>query len=389
MKTLLNFLRGLVITLTIVILMGAAFAGGYWYRDQEQPIARFSLLDEAYSLLTTRGLKDPPPAPALEYGMIRGMLQAYGDPYSNFNEPAVHELQTDELEGKFGGIGVQLQKNEQGNWVLFPFPDGPAQKAGVLDGDILLAVDDLTVTNETSADVIQAAVRGPVGSRVRLKVSHIKGPLEEEISIKREEVTIPSVTWRLDTQQAQIGILKINLMAGTTADEIKRAVKDLQERGATHFILDLRDNPGGYLTAGIDVARMFLKEGVVLQEQYRGLNVETFNVDRPGPLADIPLAVLINHGSASASEIVAGALQAAKRAPLVGEPSYGKDTIQLVFELSDKSSLHLTAAHWWVPGLETAIGGNGLQPEIRVDPPTDAAGVDLVLQAAIRWLIAL
>lgn len=386
MNKLLPFLRGLLLTLSIVFLMMASFLGGYLYHTQEFQIQTFPLLDEVYGLLTTRGLKDPPPAPALEYGMIRGMLQAYNDPYTNFNEPPVHELQTNELEGKFGGIGVNMQKDEQGNWVLFPFPDGPAQKAGVLDGDRLLAVEELAVTGETGADVIQAAVRGPVGTRLTITVGHAPDFKPQEITVQRQEIAIPSVTWRLDTAQPLAGVIKVNLMASTTSDEILRAVKDLQERGATHFILDLRDNPGGYLEAGIDVARLFLETGIVMQQQYRGRDVESFEVERTGPLAGIPLAVLINHGSASAAEIVAGALQVAGRAPLIGAPTYGKDTIQLVFELSDKSSLHLTAARWWVPGLKTPLAGNGLQPEILVDPPTDAAGIDLVLQAALKYL---
>jgi carboxyl-terminal processing protease len=177
------------------------------------------------------------------------------------------------------------------------------------------------------------------------------------------------------------------VVAASTPDEIQRAVEDLKQRGATAFVLDLRDNPGGLLDAGVNIARLFLKEGVVMQQQYRGQEVKTFEVEKPGPLADLPLAVLINKGSASAAEIAAGALQAHKRADLIGEPSYGKDSIQLVFTLQDGSSLHVTSAHWWVPGLQTPVGQNGLQPDILVDPAGSVAGSDPYLQAAIRRLL--
>lgn len=365
--------------------MSASFLGGYWYRERLLQAQNFSLLQEAYRLLMERGLIDPPPAPALQYGMIRGMLQAYGDPYSAFFEPAVHELTTNQLEGKYGGIGIEINRDQSGDWILFPFPDSPAQQAGVRDGDRLLAIDDIPVNQDTSLETLQAAERGPVGSRLTITISHTAGAAPLKLRISRQEITVPTVTWHLDPTQPLAGIIRVNLMAATTQDEILRAVENLQARAATHFILDLRDNPGGYLTAGIDVARLFLKAGVLMQQQYRGHELESYTVDRPGSLSEIPLAVLINHGSASASEIVAGALQAAGRAPLIGAPTYGKDTIQLVFELSDNSSLHLTAARWWVPGLTTPIGGVGLQPNILVDPQIDAAGIDMVLQAALKY----
>jgi carboxyl-terminal processing protease len=131
---------------------------------------------------------------------------------------------------------------------------------------------------------------------------------------------------------------------------------------------------------------LFLEDGAVMQQQYRGQEVRTFEVEKPGPLADLPLAVLINHGSASAAEIAAGALQAHGRAALIGEPSYGKDSIQLVFTLQDGSSLHVTSAHWWIPGLQKVVGAQGLQPDILVDPVGSVEGSDPYLQAAIRRL---
>jgi carboxyl-terminal processing protease len=382
-----TFLRTLTFALLAVLLLVVSFIAGYIFHGRQTTNANLALLTEAYSILVKHGYKEPPPPPAMEYGMIRGMLQAYDDPYTTFVEPPQNELQTNALEGKFGGIGVQLITDSQGYWALVPFPESPASKAGIIEGDRLLAVDDLPIAPQTPADTVQSAIRGRVGEKVKLTIGRPPDYAPVVFDIRREEIPLPSVTWYLDLDQPSVGVLKVNLIAASTPDEIQHAVDDLRQRRASYYVLDLRDNPGGYLTAGVDIARLFLTDGVVMQQQYRQKEVETFKVEKPGPLAQIPLAILINQGSASAAEIAAGALQAHKRAPLFGAPSFGKDTVQLVFTLEDGSSLRVTAAHWWIPELETKIGGNGLKPDIPVDPGDPAASTDPILQAAIQYLI--
>ncbi|NWF81405.1 MAG: S41 family peptidase [Chloroflexi bacterium] len=382
----MSFLRSFLFMSLAILLVIASFTAGYLFHQQQVGRNTYTLFDEAKEILETHGLKAPPAAPRLEYGMIRGMLQAYDDPYTIFLEPPQNELESNRLEGKYGGIGAQLEQDEQGNWTLYPYPDSPAQQAGLQDGDRLITVEDLDITPQTTADVLQAALRGPVGEAVRLSIGRAPDFTPISFTITRQEIALPSVTWRLAAEDERLGILKVNLIAASTPEEIQRAIEDLQQRGASAFVLDLRDNPGGLLDAGVDVARLFLKEGVVMQQQYRGQQIKTFEVEKPGPLVDLPLAVLINKGSASAAEISAGALQAHHRAELIGEPSYGKDTIQLVFTLQDGSSLHVTSAHWWIPGLETPVGPNGLQPDILIDPAGSAPGSDPYLQAAIRRL---
>jgi carboxyl-terminal processing protease len=206
----------------------------------------------------------------------------------------------------------------------------------------------------------------------------------QEYIIKRSIITLPSVTWNLDSEESRLGILKISRIAASTPDEIKQAITDLTKRGASHFVLDLRDNRGGLLTAGVDTARLFLDQGKVIQQEYRGQPVETFNVETPGPFINLPLAVLINHDTASAAEILAGALKVNKRADLIGMPTYGKDTIQLVFDLKDKSSLHITSAHWWIPGLEPPIDGHGIQPDIVI--PEEAMNTRKIIEKTIEVL---
>jgi carboxyl-terminal processing protease len=379
------FRRSFLITFGALLLLGAAFASGYWFRTtQETGLNRFPLLNAAFGILETNGLKSVPLHPDLEYGMIRGMLQAYNDPYTIFVEPVQHELESDALQGSFGGIGVSLGHDAQGFYVLFPFADSPAAKAGVQDGDRLLAVDDLKIDPQTSLDQAQSAIRGHSGQNVRLTIGRAPDYKPQQIRIRRAQIPEPSVTWHIEPLDARLGVIAVNLIASSTRDEIQRAVQDLQARHATYFVLDLRNNPGGLLSSGVDIARLFLKDGVIMQQQYKGKGVETFRADTPGPLDAIPLVVLVNHNSASAAEIIAGALKVNKRASLIGTPTFGKDTIQLVYDLQDGSSLHVTSAHWWIPGLDPPLGGNGLQPDIPISPDLENTTPDPFIQAAIQ-----
>lgn len=384
----MTFRRSFLFTFFIVSLSAATFVAGYLAREwRDASLTEFPVLKEAYNILIKNGLKQVSASPDLEYGMIRGMVAAYDDPYTVFVAPAQHELESNALQGSFGGIGVRLGRDPQSNWVLFPIPGSPAEAANIQEGDRLLGVDQLSVNADTPQDDIQSAIRGPVGKRVKITIGRPPNFSPIILQVKRAEIPLPSVTWHLALEDARVGVIEINLIAESTPKEILNAVKDLQERGAKDFILDLRNNPGGLLTAGVDVARLFLKDGIIIQQQYRGRDVETFRVDKPGPLEDLPLVVLINHGSASAAEIIAGSLKAHKRALLIGSPSFGKDTIQLVFDLKDGSSLHVTSAHWWIPDLKPSLGGVGLQPDIPVSPQSQEAGPDADIQAAINALL--
>ena len=379
----------LLFTMLVMLMAGTAFAAGYLFHAHRSGAADLALLNEAYSIVQNHGLKEIPSSPGLEYGMIRGMLQAYADPFTVFVEPVQHELESNALQGSFGGIGVELSTDAEGYVVLFPFPSDPAFDAGVQDGDRLLQVDDTPIPPGMPVSEVQSAIRGPVGKAVELLIARPPDYQKQIIKIKRAEVALPTVTRRLDLTDERVGILNINLIAATTTAELQDSVGELQARGAEYFILDLRDNPGGLLDAGVDVARLFLTDGEIITRQYRGQQAETYAVDKPGPLADLPLVVLVNHGSASAAEIIAGALQARGRAQLVGAPTFGKDTIQLVFTLSDQSSLHITAAQWWVPGLAYELSENGLQPDIQIQPPADPDTFDTTLQAAVEAVLKL
>jgi len=379
-----TFRRTFLITFFVTLAVAGIFLSGYALRAWQDSRANFALVHEAYGILQDHAYDPLPTGRALEYGMIRGLLQAYGDPHTSFLEPPQAELESNSLAGRFGGIGVRMGRDAEGNFLLYPFPDGPAAKVGVLDNDRLIQVDDLNITPQTPVDDLQSAVRGPVGEPVSIRVARLPDQLDLTFTIKREEIALPSVTWHLDAGESRAGVIEVNIIADTTAEEIQKAVQDLQAQGATAFILDLRNNGGGLLDAGIEIASLFLKEGVVMEQQYRGQAVKSYPVGKPGPLAEIPLAVLVNGGTASASEIIAGALQAQHRAALIGEPTYGKNTIQLVFFLTDQSSIHVTAAKWWIPGLDAPRPGQGLTPDIAVTP---GGPPDPLIQAAIQNLL--
>ncbi len=363
----------------------SAFLSGYFlnaYFESTQPI--FSILDQAYQIMLNHTYLDLPDRTDLEYGMIRGMLQASGDPYASFQEPVQHELASNNLQGRYGGIGVELSREPEGDVLIFPILDGPAAKAGIISGDKLVSVDDLAVTPELNLDDITATIRGPVGSWLTLVISREPDATPHEFRIKREEIHLPSVTWRTIQDHPSIGLINVHIIAETTPTELLHAVDELQAVGSNKLILDLRDNGGGLLTASVEIVKLFLNQGIIIQQQYRGKDVETFSTRTPGPLTEVPLVVLINRNTASAAEIIAGAIQVHSRAQLIGEPTFGKDSVQLIFDLTDKSSLQITAAKWWIPGIDQPIGENGLRPDIPVSQ--EESDIDNILAAAVQNL---
>jgi carboxyl-terminal processing protease len=378
--------RNLIFLFLIAFGFIGAFLSGYFLRMYfDEYTIEFPILNQAYDILIAHAYYELPTAKAMEYGMIRGLLQTSGDPYAVFLEPVQHELETNSLQGRFGGIGIELTKTQDGEVIIFPVINSPADKAGILDGDRLLTVDELHISSDSTIDEINAAIRGLIGEKVKIIVAREQGISPIEFLIKREQIHLPSITWHRDLDHPIVGIMNVHVISVSTPEEIQNAVVELKESGVTHYVLDLRDNGGGLLSAGVDTARLFLKDGKVIQQHYKGQEVEALYVNRPGPLQDIPLIILVNHGTASAAEIIAGSLQTQKRARLIGEPTFGKNTIQLEFDLQDSSSLHLTAAKWWIPDTNPSFGEQGLIPDISVSPGDSNS--DLALKVAIDSLL--
>jgi carboxyl-terminal processing protease len=259
--------------------------------------------------------------------------------------------------------------------------DRPAQKAGILAGDELIGVDDQPISADMPFEDVLALVRGDVGEVVKLTIRRegVAEPLD--FKIRRQEIVTPSVSWELIAPD--VGYVQLGIFGERTSDELQEAVRELQAQGATRYVLDLRNNGGGLLPAAIDVASQFLEDGVVVYERKADGQEKTYPVSDKGKVLKEPLAVLVNSGSASASEIVAGAIQDYERGVLVGTPTFGKASVQLIFDLSDGSSLHVTNAVWLTPSRHE-IEGAGLTPDLEVaftdedrqqerDPQLDAA----------------
>lgn len=378
--------RNKLVFFLFIIALGflGAFLSGFFLNAYFSPnTTDFPILNQAYQILVNHAYSPLPEPTNLEYGMIRGLLESSADPYATFQEPVQHELEANNLQGSFGGIGVEFNYDSERNLLIFPIGNGPAAKAGISKGDRLLQVDQLIVNTDTSLDQIKAAIRGPMGESVNILVYRSQLEPILEFAIIREVIHLPSVTWWISPDDATIGIMKINIIAESTPQEILDAVSQLQLEGAERFILDLRDNGGGLLTAGVDITRLFLRDGIIIQQQYQGDDVETFRTVKPGALSEIPLVILINEKTASAAEIIAGALQSNNRAILIGSNSFGKDSIQLIFDLDDGSSMHITAAKWWFPNLDHPISEGGLEPDIKVSQGENL--VDVILNTAVKY----
>ena len=367
-----------------------AFAAGYLTRDAALPLSLQSVdtptLDQAHSILTREYLGELPSGSALEYGMIRGMVAAIGDPFTVFVEPAAHELETEQLAGEFGGVGVTLTHNEQMQVVLDVVPGGPAEAAGIREGDRLLQIDGADITPEMSLDEIAALIRGPVGTEVSLTVRPRDSDQLHTVKLERSAQDIPSVEWRLLDEDLSVGVIAISRFSERTPEEVRQALGDLTARGASRLIMDLRNNGGGLLEASVEVAKLFLDSGVVMYEQRRGEPEQTFEAAGGGPLGvGLPLVVMVNGGTASAAEVVAGALSQRGRAPLIGQKTFGKGSVQSIFELRDGSSLHVTSARWYTPD-RSPLDGHGLDPTIPVEPAFD--GADAEIARALLYFVS-
>lgn len=391
-----KFRNGLTVFM-LVILAVSAFGAGYLTRELVNGRGGSSLAHadqdlsiyyEAWNLIEENFLGEIPAPQDVAYGAIRGSLAALDDPYTVFIEPAAREVERERLQGTFGGIGAYISRAEEtGDVVLEPIPGNPAEAAGVLPGDVLLAVDGVPITAEMTVPEIIDRVKGEKGTAVVLAIRHIGAVEVVDISVIRDDILLPSVVYRLTDQDNSIGYIQLSRFSGESSNEVGAALQDLQAQGATRFILDLRQNGGGLRDAAVDVVDHFLSEGPVLYLQSQNDGERVFNATDETIAPTEPLVVLIDGGTASASEIVAGALKDRGRASLIGSKTFGKGSVQLVFDLSDGSSVHVTSARWLTPNRHQ-IDQSGLEPDVLVEVTQDDIdnGRDPVLEHAIKFL---
>ncbi len=389
----------LTLTLLTAACLGTAFLGGYYARALSVTTpwlrlalpglpavdaAEFPLLAEAHGVIEGHYDGELPAARDWEYGAIRGLVAAVEDPYTVFLEPQPARLEADSLSGEYGGIGVGITQNERGEIVLSPYRESPAAEAGLLEGDVLLEVDGEELTATMTLDDVAARVRGPVGSAVALVIRRATGQVLS-VTITRQVIALPSTDWRIVDGQPQVGLIAIHRFTDKTPQEVRQAIEELRALGALGLVLDLRNNGGGILDAAIDVAGQFLSGGVVMYETQPNQTERIYTAPAAtGWADDAPLAVLVNGGTASAAEIVAGALLDRGRAPLIGQPTFGKGSVQVIVPLSDGSSLHVTARRWFTPSRRD-LHTVGLPPTIAVEPASH--GGDPELEAAVLYLM--
>ncbi|MFH1826816.1 MAG: S41 family peptidase [bacterium] len=334
------------------------------------------------------------------YGAIKGMVASVGDPYTFFLTPDENKETKNDLSGKFTGIGAQLGLKDSNIIIIAPLKDSPAIKAGIKPGDIIKAVDGESTDGWTLIQAV-SKIRGKEGTEVTLTVSRNE---KKDIKIKiiRAEIKVSSVEYELEKNVAckencqQVGYIKINQFGENTNQEWNEAVnfitENIKQDKIKSLILDLRDNPGGFLESSVYIASEFLEKNklVVKQESSDGNNKNYYST-RDGLLQETSVVILINGGSASASEILAGALRDYKVATLVGVKTFGKGSVQEALDLKKGAGLHVTVAKWILPNNEW-INGKGLKPgkEVTLDIKngnTLTRDQDIQLETAIEMLI--
>src|SRR5574341_156920 len=330
------------------VLLGGAFVGGFVYRGviSTPPTSEtsFGLLAEADALLQEHYLFEMPDESTRVHGAIRGLVASLNDPYTVFVEPQSAEVDTTNLAGRFGGIGAEITRDDQGNFVIARvYRDHPAEAAGVQEGDIIAAVDGIAVdTSAQDMNAVLSAIRGEIGQPVVLTLE--RDGEQFDVEIIRAEVLVPSAFWQVLDADSRIGYIQITRFTDRTPEEVRQAIQELEGQEIEALVLDLRNKGGGLVDSAVEVAGEFLDGGVVLYERSRVEDERVFNAPRGGSALDIPLVVLVNANTASASEILAGALQDRGRATLIGQQTFGKGSVQLILPLSDGSSLHVTTA---------------------------------------------
>jgi carboxyl-terminal processing protease len=407
-KIRLQRVRFLLFSLLLLIV---SFSGGYLfgvegYRVRTQNLPRvtltrevppdknldFALFWQVWDTLESEYFdKSQLNSSQMIYGAIKGMVEAVGDPYTAFLPPEENKVIQEDLSGNFEGVGIQIGFRGTQLAVIAPLPGTPAEKAGIKAGDYIIGIVDKEKEIDKStagislAEAVQA-IRGPAGSKVTLILLRNGSDQPIEAEVTRAAIDVPSVVLEFQ-ENDQIAYLQLLKFTGETKAEWDAAVTEVLENAKVKgIIVDVRNNPGGFLDTAVDIANEFLErnEVIVIEEGANGQKEEFAGI-RVGRLREIPLVVLVNKGSASASEIFAGAIADHDRGQIIGETTFGKGTIQEPKQLTKTTGLHLTIARWLTPD-GTWVNDKGLEPDIKVEdnPETE---IDEQLQEAIKSLI--
>lgn len=372
--------------------------------EQEEPVLQLTVESEPATELNANDLElffevweniendfdgDIPTEADLNYALIQGALRSLDDPYTRFLTPELAAREREAMEGSFEGIGAFVRENDEGFIeIVRPIDNQPADLAGIRSGDLIIGVDGEDIIGQTVDEVI-SKVRGPRGTEVELTIARPGEADPLTFVITRALIEIPVLEYRmLDNNIAYIHLT--TFAAFDVEEEFEQALQELMDQNPEAIIFDLRDNPGGFLDSSVNIADLFLGESVVLYEKSNnGFYDRTFSAEDGDFAEDIPLVVLVNGGSASASELVAGALRDNGRAILIGEQTFGKGSVQQIRQLSDGSELRVTIARWYTPN-DANINEEGLTPDIviELDPEANLGEEnDNQLQRAIEYIL--
>jgi len=374
-----------VAILAAVLLLAVACFGGSDEPDtaiEDLPV-EFQRLSEVWDLLVQEhidgGELDPA---AISDGAIRGMLVALGDPYAGFLDSEQYSLETEDIRGFFGGIGAEVGIRDGVMTILAPMPDTPAEAAGIRPGDVILEVDGVSIQGLSLLEVVQL-IRGDKGTKVKILIRHLSSAEPVLIEIERDIINLKSV--ELLMQVGRIGHLRLSGFTGTTHDDLKEALERFERSQGLGIVLDLRNNPGGLVSSVVDVTSQFIDDGLVLYQIDAKGNRRNWGVKSGGKALDIPMVVLVNEFSASASEVFTGAIIDNERATVIGATTFGKGSVNNLWPLNDGSGINFTTARWFTPN-GVLIEGEGITPDVLLDPIEEDEDDDIYLDRAIEIL---
>lgn len=358
-------------------------------RETDQPLDRQQTAEDLMAAVVQtieEQYGELPNPTELSYEAIDGITFLLDDEYTGLMDPETAAAFNEGLSGSFEGIGARVSEAPDGGVrIEEPFEGQPAWNAGLRRGDVILAVDGVDITRMDLGEAIKL-IRGPKGTKVRLLVQS-PGQEPREVEIVRDRISIPVVEYRM--LDNGIAYLRLGEFSSPATRQVRKALKELLANDPAGLILDLRGNPGGFLHTAVDISSEFIGDGVILVERFKDGREQVYRANGRGIATDVPLVVLVDEASASASEILAGAVQDNGRGILIGTPTFGKGSVQVPHELSDGSLLRVTTALWFTPG-GRQINGQGLDPDIEVERTLEqrAAGEDPQLDRAIEYLLS-